>query len=220
MQFELVANQSSTNMLNTFYADDCDSCTTWGFDIWLYVPATGTAPAQQEIDSEQFNKMLNREIMLGLQCNHSTGTWNKWNQAMHAWVNTTNSCTAMAPGSWHHVVREDHRSADGALQCYDSLSLDGTAMANWPACFPTSVLPAGWKSGIGYQVQINIGDVPAGQKLTATEFLDNASFTSGTLPSAATNAAYSILATAVISCVPGSSPQNLGGGFTANCPSL
>jgi hypothetical protein len=131
------------------------------------VPAAASAA---EFDIYNSNVTGNFLAMFGGQCLYSSGVWEIANETS-GWQPTSISCTPLAVSGWHHIVLQMHLV--GTTEYFDYLTIDGTTSAI-NQTLPTTVLPSGWTSHVGMQVQEDIGTVTTPQ--TFTEYIDNALF--------------------------------------------
>lgn len=168
----------TTNLLWYWNAGANGSAThftsTWNVNI----PST-TLIQENEFDTKQF--IGGHRWFWGSQCAPG-GVWDIWDQLHGAWVATTAACTLTA-GTWHTIIWQVHR-VPGDTSCassepcdyYDSLTVDGVNITPGGG-FPPQ--PSGSSSdadntGIDTQIDLN----SAGG--TATEYLDEVSFTAST----------------------------------------
>ncbi len=121
--------------------------------------------------------MMGHECVLG-------HFWQVWNGQTGNWVNTTLACsgaTSLPASTWTEVVFNDHIVPGDLTDCsgftcmhFDSITINGTV---YPINMlePAQVLPAGWASGVGMQLQM---DIPSngGSAETVTANVDEVSF--------------------------------------------
>jgi hypothetical protein len=185
MLMSMTANTNDTNALWYFYGADCDSCTNFNVDLQFYPPTTAGLAAL-EFDQMQMNLPLNTEFMWGMQycfmgagCPGGHSSWDIWDQNAIAWID---SGITQAPnlGAWNHLQVHNHRVVGDTSSCsghpcmhYDTFTLNGTLHV-LNATQPAGTLPAGWTSGSGFQVQMDIATVSG--STVFNEYIDQASF--------------------------------------------
>ncbi len=187
MKMTMVANTPDTNALWYWFDTDCDLCTTFSSDFEVY-PVSSSNLGALELDTAfLFSTGLNREYMWGFQyclngagCPGGHNSWDVWDQTAIDWID---SGVTQAPlfGQWNHITTTNHRA--GNNQVYDTFTLNGT-LHNLNLTTNSGVLPMGWSSGTGFQFQLD-ANTPSGSQ-TYTMYLDQASYTASTTPTAST----------------------------------
>jgi hypothetical protein len=175
----LLAGPKDTNALWTYRAGADDSATSFSMTFWVYPTGAASSAGSFEFDQFDFSSSTGIEFMFGTQCNQVSKLWQVFDQLHNHWMNTAVGCSLPAnQGSevrWDaHRVSGDTNRCDG-MPCmyYDSVTVDGTVHPV-NAKYPAGYLPHGWSSSVGFQFQIDIGNV--GSPVMVEEFLDLADF--------------------------------------------
>jgi hypothetical protein len=178
MEF-LLAGPRYTNALWTYRAGADDSATSFTMTFWVYPTASASAAGSFEFDQYDFSSSTGVEFMFGTQCNQVSKIWQVFDQLHVHWMNTGVGCS-LPVNQWTEVQWNAHRVSGDTNRCdgmpcmyYDSVTVNGHV---YPvnAKYPAGHLPHGWGSAVGFQFQIDIGDV--GSPVTVEEFVDLATF--------------------------------------------
>lgn len=175
----LLAGPKYTNALWTHKAGADDAATTFSMTFWIYPTASASSAGSFEFDQYDFSSSTGIEFMFGTQCNQVSKLWQVFDQLHDHWMNTAVGCSLPA-NEWHEVKWDAHRVSGDTNRCsgmpcmyYDSVRVNGNVHPV-NAKYPAGHLPRGWSSGVGFQFQIDIGDV--GSPVTVEEFIDLADF--------------------------------------------
>jgi hypothetical protein len=181
MMFSITAPSQSdgTNALWTYIAGAEDDITISSFDIEVYIGENGDKAGQLEYDQFDFSVSQNTEFMWGSQCNQAAGVWDVFDQQHLAWVATNVPC-ALSGSTWHRIEETVHRTKGDTGKCsgepceyYDTLIIDGV-VHNLNLVYGASPLPNGWRSAVGFQIQIDA--LPNADGATIVEYLDEANY--------------------------------------------
>jgi hypothetical protein len=175
----LLAGPKDTNALWTYRAGADDNATSFSMTFWVYPTGAASSAGSFEFDQFDFSSSTGIEFMFGTQCNQVSKLWQVFDQLHNHWMNTAVGCSLPA-NQWSEVRWDAHRVSGDTNRCdgmpcmyYDSVTVDGTVHPV-NAKYPAGYLPHGWSSSVGFQFQIDIGNV--GSPVMVEEFLDLADF--------------------------------------------
>jgi hypothetical protein len=179
MEF-LLAGPKYTNALWSYKAGADDSATTFTMTFWVYPTGSASSAGSFEFDQFDFSSSTGIEFMFGTQCNQVSKIWQVFDELHVKWMNTSVGCS-LPPNQWTEVRWEAHRVSGDTDHCdgmpcmyYDSVTVNGDEHGV-NVSYPAGHLPHGWSSGVGFQFQIDIGDVNS--PVTVEEYVDLATFT-------------------------------------------
>ena len=172
------ANAPATNVLDAWFAADCDLCSAFSSDFEVFPVSSSNLGAVETDTAFLFSTGLNREFMWGMQycllgasCVGGHSSWDIWDQGSGTWIDT-GITTAPNFNAWNHIQTTNHRV--GNSQIFDTFTLNGT-LHTLNTTLTSSVLPGGFGSGTGFQFQLD-ASTPSGTQ-TYTMYLDQATFT-------------------------------------------
>jgi hypothetical protein len=179
MEF-LLSGPRYTNALWSYRAGADDSATSFEMTFWVYPTASASSAGSFEFDQYDFSSSTGVEFMFGTQCNQVNKLWQVFDELHVKWMDTGVGCS-LPVNQWTEIQWNAHRVAGDTDRCdgmpcmyYDSVTVNGKGY-QVGAKYPAGHLPHGWGSGVGFQFQIDIGDV--GSPVTVEEFVDLADFT-------------------------------------------
>ena len=91
-------------------------------DLYFYLKDPA---ASQAMEFDIYQDLNSRHVVLGIECSYkNTHTWRVYDTTYQHWRQTTIPCNPYTAYTWHHLITEQERMADGRSHMI-SLTIDG-----------------------------------------------------------------------------------------------